>query len=260
MKLCFCTASLLLVAMMNIFLVSCKDDDASYFVRRSYMEYCFLDSCNVYSLEETVGRSLDASCSISNENENVAELQVDKETGQHIIVPKKIGTARVKLVRGEEEVTVMIVVKTEALDYWKIEERIENIDCTSSLKEEIRSDIYEAHVLPRLSVDGIIYFGYGSKGRWWLESLDDVGSVNRQFYVDYAKGDTEYMFYTYPDVDKKQSFIFSLDEVRQPYGGEPAKYGTFTCDLTDYYQQKYGQDKVKRVVLSYKVRTFRMIF
>ena len=37
------------------------------------------------------------------------------------------------------------------------------------------------------------------------------------------------------------------------------KYGSFTCDLTDYCQQKYGQDKVRRVVLSYKVESFRMI-
>ena len=83
---------------------------------------------------------------------------------------------------------------------------------------------------------------------WWIKGLL-CGLCKR----------TEYKFYAWPDMDKKQAFTFSLDEVRRPSGGEPTKYGTFTCDLTDYYQQKYGQDKVKRVVLSYKVVSFRMI-
>ena len=119
--------------------------------------------------------------------------------------------------------------------------------------------MYESQVLPKLQVGEMIYFGYCSKGRWYMnyswKDRDDLSD----FYVDYAKGDTEYKFYAWPDMDKKQAFTFSLDEVRRPSGGEPTKYGTFTCDLTDYYQQKFGQDKVKRVVLSYKVESFRMI-
>lgn len=241
-------------------LASCKDDDAPYFARSGHFINCFLDSNKVYSLEETVGRSLDASCSISNDNNGVAELQVDEKSGNHIVVPKKIGCTHVTLVKGEEKASVTIEVKTAAIDFWKITDRIEKIDCTSELKDNILFDIYESQVLPQLNVAGEFVPGYNSKGKWYMGYSRDNGGEWKNFYVDYAKGDTEYKFYAWPDMDKKQFFTFSLDEVQQPSGGEATKYGTFTCDLTDYYQQKYGQDKVKRVVLSYKVRSFRMIF
>lgn len=252
--------SLLLEVIMSILLTSCKDDDAPYFTRSNYGVNCFLDADEEYSLEDAVGRTLDASCSITNENEGVAELQEDQETGKHIIVPKKIGYTHVELIRGEEKVSVMIHVKTEAIDFWRITDRIEKIDCASDLKEIIRADMYESQVLPQLQVNDDVYFGYGSKGRWYMSYSSKDRDDLRDFYVDYAKGDTEYKFYAWPDMDKKQAFTFSLDEVRRPSGEEPTKYGTFTCDLTDYYQQKYGQDKVRRVVLSYKVVSFRMIF
>lgn len=256
MKPCYHKVSLLIVV-ISILLASCKND-TPYFTRSNYCVSCFLDSNNVYSLEETVGCSLDASCSISNENEDVAELHV--ETGKHIIIPKKIGYTHLELVRGEELVSVMILVKTEAIDYWKIIDQSENVDCNPELKEKICSDIYKSQVLPQLYINDDIYFGYGSKGVWYITCRNHSSSGWDDFYVDYAKGDTEYKFYAWPDMDKKQSFTFSLDEVRQSSVGESTKYGTFTCDLTDYYQQKYGQDKVKKVVLSYKVRSFRMIF
>lgn len=110
---------------LSVLLASCKDDDAPYFERSGYLLDCFLDADEEYSLEDAVGRTLDASCSISNENEGVAELQVDQETGNHIIVPKKIGRTRVKLMRGEEKVSITVVVKTEAIDFWRITDRIE---------------------------------------------------------------------------------------------------------------------------------------
>lgn len=257
MKLCSYKVSLLLEVIMSILLTSCKDD-APYFTRSNYGVDCFLDADEEYSLEDAVGRTLDASCSISNENEGVAELQVDQETGKHIIIAKKIGRTRINLVRGEEHVSVTILVKTQAIDFWRITDRIEKIDCASDLKEIICADMYESQVLPKLQVNDDVYFGYGSKGRWnmsYSSNRDDL----IDFYVDYAKGDTEYKFYAWLDMDKKQAFTFSLDEVRRPSGEDPTKYGTFTCDLTDYYQQKYGQDKVRRVVLSYKVVSFRMI-
>lgn len=40
-------------------------------------------------------------------------------------MPKKIGYTHVKLIRGEEKVSVMIHVKTEAIDFWRITDRIE---------------------------------------------------------------------------------------------------------------------------------------
>ena len=256
MKLCSYKVSLLLVVIISVLLTSCKDDDAPYFERSGYLLDCFLDADEEYSLEDAVGRTLDSSCSISNENDGVAEMQVEND--KHIIMQKKIGYTHVKLIRGEEKVSVMIHVKTEAIDFWRITDRIEKIDCASDLKEIIRADMYESQVLPQLKVNDDVYFGYGSKGRWNMSYSSNRDEL-RDFYVDYAKGDTEYKFYAWPDMDKKQAFTFSLDEVRRPSGGEPTKYGTFTCDLTDYYQQKYGQDKVKRVVLSYKVVSFRMI-
>lgn len=62
---------------LSVLLTSCKDDDAPYFKRSDYDMYCSLDADEEYSLEDAVGRTLDASCSISNENDGVAELQVD---------------------------------------------------------------------------------------------------------------------------------------------------------------------------------------
>ena len=109
---------------LSVLLASCKDDDAPYFERSGYLVDCFLDADEEYSLEDAVGRTLDASCSISNENEDVAELQEDQETGKHIIIAKKIGRTRINLVRGEEHVSVTILVKTQAIDFWRITDRI----------------------------------------------------------------------------------------------------------------------------------------
>ena len=163
--------NLMCLVALSVLLASCKDDDAPYFERSGYLLDCFLDADEEYSLEDAVGRTLDASCSIANENDGVAELQVSQETGNHIIVPKKIGRTRVKLMRGEEKVSITVVVKTEAIDFWRITDRIEKIDCASDLKEIIRADMYESQVLPQLKVNDDVYFGYGSKGRWNM-SLD----------------------------------------------------------------------------------------
>ena len=134
--------NLMCLVALSVLLASCKDDDAPYFKRSDYDMYCFLDGDEEYFLEKTIGRTLDASCSIANENDGVAELQVDQETGKHIIVPKKIGRTRVKLMRGEEKVSITVVVKTEAIDFWRITDRIEKIDCASDLKEIIRCLLY----------------------------------------------------------------------------------------------------------------------
>mgnify|MGYP006927613887 CR=1 FL=1 len=213
--------NLMCLVALSVLLTSCKDDDAPYFERSGYLLDCFLDADEEYSLEDAVGRTLDASCSITNENEGVAELQVDQETGNHIIVPKKIGYTRINLVRGEEKVSIMVEVKTQAIDFWRITDRVEKIDCASDLKEIIRADMYELQVLPQLQVNDDVYFGYGSKGRWYMSYSSKDSDDLRDFYVDYAKGDTEYKFYTRPDMDKKQSFTFSLDEVRRPSGEDP---------------------------------------
>lgn len=256
----FCKlALLLLVAMVSMLQISCKDDDAPYFERSSYYEDCFLDSDKVYSLEEAIGHSLDASCSISNENKDVAEVQIDKETGKHIIIPKKIGYTHLELKKGEEKASVMIQVKTEAINYWEITQRIEKIDCNPDLKENIRSDIYMSQVLPKLNVGKNIYFGYGGKGRWCLEAFDDASSKVKSIYVDFSRGDSKYCLYAFPDMDKKQYVAFSLDGIQNPSGKIPDKFGTFTCDLTDYYQQKYGEGKVKKVELVYKVKSYYII-
>lgn len=136
--------NLMCLVALSVLLASCKDDDAPYFERSGYLLDCFLDADEEYSLEDAVGRTLDASCSIANENDGVAELQVNQETGKHIIVPKKIGRTRVKLMRGEEKVSITVVVKTEAIDFWRITDRIEKIDCASDLKEIIRADMSSA--------------------------------------------------------------------------------------------------------------------
>lgn len=250
---------LLLVAMVSILQISCKDDDAPYFERSSYYENCFLDSDKVYSLEEAIGHSLDVSCSISNENEGVAEVQTDKGTGKHIIIPKKIGYTQIELKKGEGKASVMIYVKTEAINSWKIKERIEKIDCAPELKENIRSDIYMSQVLPKLNVGEDIYFDYGGKGRWCLEVFDDASSKVKSIYVDFSRGDSKYSLYVFPNMDKKQYVTFSLDGIQNTSEKRPVKFGTFTCDLTDYYQQKYGEDKVKKVELFYKVQSYYVI-
>ena len=72
MKQCFCKVSLLFVVIISLLLVSCKDDDAPYFERSGYLLDCFLAADEEYSLEDAVGRTLDASCSFSYENECVS--------------------------------------------------------------------------------------------------------------------------------------------------------------------------------------------
>ena len=104
--------NLMCLVALSVLLASCKDDDAPYFERSGYLLDCFLDADEEYSLEDAVGRTLDASCSISNENEGVAELQVDQETGKHIIIAKKIGRTRINLVRGEEHVSVCLQLQS----------------------------------------------------------------------------------------------------------------------------------------------------
>lgn len=249
----------LLLVVTCMLLAACKDNEGSYFARNNYYVSCFLDSDKIYSLEEIVGRALDASCEISVEYDDIVELQIDKEIGKHIIIPKELGFSHLYIMRGDEKVAVMIQVKTAAIDFWKIEKRVEKIDCASDISEEICSDIYQSQVLPQLNVGEELYFGYGGKGKWTVSfSGYDSGDNDKTFYVDYVKGESKYMFYSFPNKDKKQVFTFSLDDVQRPLGGEVTKFGAFTCDLTDYYQQKYGQDKVKKVILSYEVRSFRM--
>lgn len=183
--------NLMCLVALSVLLASCKDDDAPYFTRSNYGVNCFLDADEEYSLEDAVGRILDASCSISNENEGVAELQVDQETGKHIIVPKKIGYTHINLVRGEEKVSITVVVKTEAIDFWRITDRIEKIDCASDLKEIICADMYESQVLPQLKVNDDVYFGYGSKGRWNMSYSSNRDEL-RDFLV--VTGGCRYQF------------------------------------------------------------------
>ena len=45
---------------LSVLLASCKDDDAPYFERSGYLLDCFLDADEEYSLEDAVGRTLDA--------------------------------------------------------------------------------------------------------------------------------------------------------------------------------------------------------
>lgn len=90
MKQCFCKVSLLFVVIISVLLTSCKDDDAPYFERSGYLLDCFLDADEEYSLEDAVGRTLDASCSISNENDGVAELQVNQELVIISLYPRRL--------------------------------------------------------------------------------------------------------------------------------------------------------------------------
>lgn len=239
----------LLVMAIGLLMVSCSKEDETFFSKKDYYMGCFIDSSKVYTLEDVIGKQLDTSCCITNQYGNVLDVQVDKNTGKHQLILKDLGFTKIKISRNEENVTISVQVITEAFDNWVVERREESIDCSPTLKNEILKDMFQSLVLPKMSEDDRFSYAYGKNGKWRIEcklASDPIKFLD----FDYDKTQKKYYLYDEKEPSKKQCFTFSL--IRKNNDGRYThKSATFTTDLTDFYQKKYGVDKVEKVKVVY---------
>lgn len=245
----FCLSLLLALPI----LASCGNDDESFFSKDEYSVNCYIDSDKVYLVSDMIGRELVAGCEMENKHDDVASLERDPQTGRYYILPKRIGSTYIKLNVDGSKSKIYVRVVTAATDSWLIQGREEDVECDSHLKEAITEDLYVSHVFPKLEQED--NFSIAMSYRPHFNCKDDI------LLFDYDRLTGEYTFYSIGDLNKKQVFKFYLDDkkVGEEDGGF-VKSGTFVCDLTEWYKEKYGNDLVQRVVLRYKVGKPRIYF
>lgn len=241
------------VFVLSVFLLgSCGNNDKPYFSQQNYAIRCYLDSVKEYTLEDVVGRQLDASCRMTNEHDNVVELQVEQKTGKHNLMLKGLGFSHINVLRNGEKASVSVDVVTEAIERkWQIFDRAENVVCTPDLKETILDDMYHNLVVPKMSLHDRVVLDFGNNGKWQFGFFVG-GTLAKILDFDYDKVQKEYSFYSLDEPDKRQTFTFQLiskEKTRKAI----YKKGYFSCDLTSYYQKKYGAEKVGKVIVTYLV-------
>ncbi len=251
-----CGIAALAVAVICLLTVGCSEENGPFFADGYPIVRCHIDSINEYTLEGIIGKRLDASCSIANQYNRVAEVQVEPSTGLHRLVPKELGFTRIEITRNEEKTDITVQIVTDAIDSWEVKEREDMIVCTPGLKDEIAADMFTNQLLPELSQYDMLSISYGRYGQWRASFLVNAPS-HLSFCVDYDKEQEIYYFQDYKNGDKKQGLTFNLIS-KEVIENRTYKEATFSYDLTDVYQKKYGTEHVQRVKVTYSV--FNVIY
>jgi len=231
-------------AMLTAFsLAGCSDDND---VQTSFKYECYMDSVGTLTIEDIINVELATTSVVALSNPDVVEARFDKNnTRKHFLDLKRTGRVEVMVNDGGVMYSISLVVKTVFINWeyhWEVDEANETVICNPAIKQEIIDDFHANSIMPIMKKEDILAVYY-NLNRYRVSS-------DKTLRTTYDRDNDEYVFEEWYNPDGEQRFKFSVTDQGDKHNKMRAE---LKCDMTEYYQNKYGKDMVRQVTFVYKI-------
>ncbi len=266
---------------------ACNDDDDG--VKRGFYEaVMYLDSAQVLTIEQIVKDENLAHPTIHCSSPAV-EIERTRK-GVYEIRPKEVGTAQIIIHDEQVEYAISLSVVTEGSDVhvWSMIGVDSLIECDETIKQDILADLSERNVFAGVSPKGVsrsyvlkdvsIYPSEHDFLEFYRLQPDlamlylwgaydgEEKDEERELHFSYEPEEPHYCFRQQQEDGSEKETRLSFQLIRKKFNdyyqysdgrNAYAKDGVFRYDMTNHYQQLYGEDKVKQVVVEYRVMSYQ---
>lgn len=236
------TVSVLLISAF----CGCSDSDN---VQKNIKYDCYIDSVSTVAVEDIFNVELSHNAVVALSDNSIVDARYDcQHSPKYYLDLKRMGRVDVTVDDAGNMYTLSLTVKSALINwtnYWLVWDADETITCSSDIRQEIMDDIHSNSIVPVMG-DGWKLFSQYSLDKCYVSSPDDDEVT---LMVSYDRVSSEYVFTSKDNQGTEQRFKFAM-KFRDEYG---KRNGELKCDMTEYYQKRYGVEKVQFVGIVYAV-------
>lgn len=236
-------------------LISCSEDsepESNIF----NVQYSVDSIGQVTTIEHIIGKSKLDESQIQVKDNSVLTIE-RKGDGFHYIIPQHVGYTQVLVNANDKSYKIIIRVLSEGCESWEIRNVVSHIICSYDVKDSILNDLNKRNIFSEMQKGDKIHFGTEPRHvEIWYDKYFGKNNENNPKYLmfSYEQSPPNYFFKERNNAGREQRISFILTRKEFYHGDFYNKEGIFRYDPTLIYQELYGKDKVKQVVIDYEVR------
>ena len=210
----------------------------------------------VTTIEHIIGKSKLDESQIQVKDNSVLTIE-RKGDGFHYIIPQHVGYTQILVNANDKSYKIIIRVLSEGCESWEIRNVVSQIICSYDVKDSILNDLNKRNIFPEMQKGDKMHFGTDPRHvEIWHDKYFGKTNENNPKYLmfSYEQTPPNYFFKERNNAGREQRISFILTRKEFYHGDFYNKEGIFRYAPTLIYQELYGKDKVKQVVIDYEVK------
>lgn len=236
-------------------LISCSEDsepESNIF----NVQYSVDSIGQVTTIEHIIGKSKLDESQIQVKDNSVLTIE-RKGDGFHYIIPQHVGYTQILVNANDKSYKIIIRVLSEGCESWEIRNVVSQIICSYDVKDSILNDLNKRNIFSEMQKGDKMHFGTDPRHvETWHDKYFGKTNENNPKYLmfSYEQTPPNYFFKERNNAGREQRISFILTRKEFYHGDFYNKEGIFRYAPTLIYQELYGKDKVKQVVIDYEVK------
>ena len=236
-------------------LISCSEDsepESNIF----NVQYSIDSIGQVTTIEHIIGKSKLDESQIQVKDNSVLTIE-RKGDGFHYIIPQHVGYTQILVNANDKSYKIIIRVLSEGCESWEIRNVVSQIICSYDVKDSILNDLNKRNIFSEMQKGDKMHFGTDPRHvEIWHDKYFGKTNENNPKYLmfSYEQTPPNYFFKERNNAGREQRISFILTRKEFYHGDFYNKEGIFRYAPTLIYQELYGKDKVKQVVIDYEVK------
>ena len=236
-------------------LISCSEDsepESNIF----NVQYSVDSIGQVTTIEHIIGKSKLDESQIQVKDNSVLTIE-RKGDGFHYIIPQHVGYTQILVNANDKSYKIIIRVLSEGCESWEIRNVVSQIVCSYDVKDSILNDLNKRNIFSEMQKGDKMHFGTDPRHvETWHDKYFGKTNENNPKYLmfSYEQTPPNYFFKERNNAGREQRISFILTRKEFYHGDFYNKEGIFRYAPTLIYQELYGKDKVKQVVIDYEVK------
>lgn len=210
----------------------------------------------VTTIEHIIGKSKLDESQIQVKDNSVLTIE-RKGDGFHYIIPQHVGYTQILVNANDKSYKIIIRVLSEGCESWEIRNVVSQIICSYDVKDSILNDLNKRNIFSEMQKGDKMHFGTDPRHVeiWHDKYFGKTNEKNPKYLMfSYEQTPPNYFFKERNNAGREQRISFILTRKEFYHGDFYNKEGIFRYAPTLIYQELYGKDKVKQVVIDYEVK------
>ena len=236
-------------------LISCSEDsepESNIF----NVQYSVDSIGQVTTIEHIIGKSKLDESQIHVKDNSVLTIE-RKGDGFHYIIPQHVGYTQILVNANDKSYKIIIRVLSEGCESWEIRNVVSHIICSYDVKDSILNDLNKRNIFSEMQKGDKMHFGTDPRHVeiWHDKYFGKTNEKNPKYLMfSYEQTPPNYFFKERNNAGREQRISFILTRKEFYHGDFYNKEGIFRYAPTLIYQELYGKDNVKQVVIDYEVK------
>ena len=239
-----------------ITITACHGDDNEPESNIFNVQYSVDSIGQVTTIEHIIGKSKLDESQIQVKDNSVLTIE-RKGDGFHYIIPQHVGYTQILVNANDKSYKIIIRVLSEGCESWEIRNVVSQIICSYDVKNSILNDLNKRNIFSEMQKGDKMHFGTEPRHvEIWYDKYFGKTNENNPKYLmfSYEQSPPNYFFKERNNAGREQRISFILTRKEFYHGDFYNKEGIFRYAPTLIYQELYGKDKVKQVVIDYEVK------